>query len=245
MAAFHTIAEYYEVLSDSEARLRREGPFLAECLERAPGRRVLDVACGTGLHAEFFANLGAEVAALDLSAEMIAHARERRPHPAIHYAAGDMREPPTGPWDLAVCLGNSLSLLEAAGQLAPMFRAVQSALAPGGLFVVQVLNYAAPAAQQPRHRVERRSRGDVDVIAVKSLVPNGDRTLLSIACYSLTQGACSSASETAVLMNVTLEQIRAAAEEAGLAVIGTFGGFDRAAYAADQSQDLVSVLENS
>ena len=116
MAAFHTIAEYYEVLSDSEARLRREGPFLAECLERAPGRRVLDVACGTGLHAEFFANLGAEVAALDLSAEMIAHARERRPHPAIHYAAGDMREPPTGPWDLAVCLGNSLSLLEAAGQ---------------------------------------------------------------------------------------------------------------------------------
>ena len=56
---FTTSAKYYEVLSDNEKRLKREGPFLKETLQQAPGLRVVDMACGTGLHAEFFAKLGA------------------------------------------------------------------------------------------------------------------------------------------------------------------------------------------
>ena len=68
-AGFDYVAAYYEVLSDNAARPQREGQFLAECLEQAPGRRVLDIACGTGIHAEFLAGRGADVTAADASPE--------------------------------------------------------------------------------------------------------------------------------------------------------------------------------
>ena len=43
----------------------------------APGRRVLDVGCGTGIDARYLAGLGIDVVGIDASAEMIARLRQR------------------------------------------------------------------------------------------------------------------------------------------------------------------------
>lgn len=235
-------AEYYEAFADAEGRLAREGPLLEECLHRAPGLRVVDIACGTGLHARFFAGLGAHVTALDVSPEMVAYAREHRPHPAIKYRAADMRTLRGGPWDLALCLGNSLSLLGSFEEVAATFRAVFAALEPGGLFLLQVLDYASQAAQQPRHRVERRTVGDANVVAVKSLVPHEDCTLLSLTYHLLRQGRHDALTETALLLHVTRERITRAAEDTGFAVDSVWGGFDRSTFHEDASQDVVCLL---
>ncbi|MFO7976971.1 MAG: methyltransferase domain-containing protein [Candidatus Hydrogenedentota bacterium] len=104
--AFGRIAHYYEVLANAERRLYRESPLLRMVLQLAPGNRVLELACGTGLHALWFAEEGAEVTASDLSEAMIAYARQHRPHERIQYLVHDMRTPPHGIWDLAVCLGS-------------------------------------------------------------------------------------------------------------------------------------------
>lgn len=242
MSSFNTIAAYYEVLSDAEGRLDREGPLLSECLRRAPGARVVDVACGTGLHARLFADLGARVTAFDLSPEMVAYAREHRLHPAITYAVGDMRDLKGGPWDLAVCLGNSLSLLGSLEEVVTLFRSVAGSLSRGGVFALQVLNYAAEAAQRPRHRIERRTRGDIEIIAVKNLVPHGDRTLLSITFFIKEDGTYASASDTAVLLPLSREDLARGAEQAGLRVNDVFGGFDRSPYEPAISPDLIAVL---
>ena len=242
MRGFDCIAAYYEVLSDSESRLRREGPFLKERLDQAPGMRVVDLACGTGLHARFFADLGAQVSAIDLSPEMIRFAREHRGHPAIRYAVGDMRALRGGPWDLAVCLGNSLSLLGFRKAVDTALEAVSSSLAPGGLFVVQVLNYAAAAAQRPRHRVERKTRGDAEIIAVKNLVPHGDRTLLSVTFHTIRNGEHESVTDTAVLLHLDQEAILESAALAALEVYSVYGGFDGSAYQPGLSSDLVVIL---
>ena len=92
MEAFKTSAEYYEILANDEKRLEREGPFLLACLDKCPGVRVADIACGTGTHALFLAGHGARVAAFDLSDNMIAHAQKHRPHASIDYRVGDMRK---------------------------------------------------------------------------------------------------------------------------------------------------------
>jgi len=243
VAGFDSVAAYYEMLSDNEARLEREGPFLRDCLERAPGGRVVDVACGTGLHAEFLAKLGAEVTGLDLSPEMIAHARTRRPHPNIQYRAGDMRDLRGGPWDLALCLGNSLSLLPALDDVETAFRSVIAALSPGGRFVIQILNYAAEANRKPRYRVDVKRREDVEVVAVKGLVPHANHTLLSLAFYAFGPGPAASVSEASVLMNITIEQVLLCAEHTGFRNAGTYGGFDLSEYHRDISADLIVVFD--
>ena len=240
---FDSVAAYYEVLSDNAARLEREGPFLAECLERAPGKRVLDIACGTGLHAAYLAGLGASVTAADASPDMIAHARAGHPHAAIRYEVRNMIETCGGPYDVALCIGNSLCLLPAMADVDRAFASVSSALAPGGQFIVQVLNYASAANQKPRHRMDTKPRDGLDIVALKSLVPRGEHTLLTLAFFALGGGPARSASETAVLLNLSCEQLAAAAHRAGLRTRAVYGSYGKAAYEPASSSDLVCVFE--
>jgi trans-aconitate methyltransferase len=241
MRAFTTSAEYYEVLSDNESRLANEGPFLLKLLRESPGIRIVDMACGTGIHAEFFASHGARVEAFDISREMITHAEKSRPHPLITFRTGDMRALSGGPWDLAVCLGNSLSLLTTSEDLAATFRAVRSSLAPGGRFCFQILNYLAGSSQEPRHRIVHRTAGNTEVTAVKNLVPHKGITYLSLAFYSRSGEECTSLSETAVLKNWTENDVVKALGEAGFTIQGIYGGFDSSAYSPEQSPDIVCV----
>ena len=240
--AFRSTAHLYAVLSDTEQRLTREGPLLLEMLARAPGRRVVDVACGTGLHAAFLAEHGASVTALDLSPEMIAHAAERRAGAPVEFRRGDMRALEGGPWDLALCLGNSLSALSSHQEVVHTLGAVYAALNPGGLFLVQGLNYRSAAAAKPRHRVERKQAGGAEIVAVKSLVPHRDRTLLSLAFFDVGTGAPSALAEAAVLLNITEQQLVKAARDTGFEVGEVYGGFDQSRFIPEESGDLVCVF---
>jgi len=242
MDAFTSSAELYEVLADTDGRLEREGPLLRECLHKVPGRRVVDLACGTGLHALFFAQLGADVTALDVSADMIAHAERHRPHARIQYDVGDMRKLHGGPWDLAVCLGNSLSLMPSAAERAQVLKRVAQSLSSGGVFLVQILNYSARSALRPRHRIERKPMGDRDVVAVKNLVPCEKRTLLTLTFFALRDEQWESLSETAVLTHFGIEDLAAPAERVGLLAEGAYGGYDKRPFSPTESPDLVCVL---
>jgi SAM-dependent methyltransferase len=242
MGSFKSTAAYYAALSDTPERLEREGPLLKEVLSRCPGNRVADLACGTGLHAEYLAVAGAEVSAFDLSPDMIAFARTHHAHARVTYAVGDMRSPAGGPWDLVLCLGNSLSLLANVDEVAQMFAAVSRSLTPGGCFLFQVLNYDAETAQEARHRVVRRTVDGVKVVAIKNLVPDGDRTLLSLSFFVDRDGVQDSVAETAVLLHLSPTTIADAARKSGLKPMDIWGGFDRQPYDEKASPDLIGVV---
>jgi len=65
-------------------------PFLA-LANVAPGGRVLDVACGTGVLSKALAEAGAHVVGVDASEGYLQGARRRRSHPNIEYELGDIR----------------------------------------------------------------------------------------------------------------------------------------------------------
>ena len=243
MGGFSSIAEVYDAFADRAGRLDREGPCLRRCLENAPGTRVADIACGTGLHAAWLAALGATVDAFDLSGEMVAFAQGRRPHERITYRQADMRTLNGGPWDLALCLGNSMSLLGEEDGLQAVFRHVREGLAAGGLFLVHLLNYGAPGARQPRHRIEKAVWEDTQIVAVKNLVPEGDQTLLAMSFFVKAHGAIRTLSETAVQRNWTLAHLATAATGAGLTVHSLWGGFDMQRFQPEASPDLLVLFQ--
>ncbi len=245
MPAFDSIADYYAIFSESEARLEREGPLLAALLGRVRGGRVVDLACGTGLHAAYLASLSAQVTACDISPEMIAYARAHHPHPSIEYIVADMRRLPSGPWDLAICLGNSLSLLRDKEDILRVCEAIGASLTPGGLFLIQLLNYEADDARKPRHRVERKHLDGGEVIAVKSLAPRGGETLLSATFHVLDGGNWRHISEATVLQHWTLDAVADAAMDAGMAVHEVFGDYGQSPFDAASSPDLLCLLERS
>lgn len=136
----------YRRLVRWKKRIEREGPFLRRMLERAPRRSVLDVGCGTGEHVAFFADAGARAVGLDRSEAMVASAREHEAAGRGRFVLGDALDAPVlleddAPFGLAICLGNMLPHVHDEHLLARWIAAMHDVLAPGGLLLVQLLNY--------------------------------------------------------------------------------------------------------
>jgi len=115
-------------------------PYLDDLLQRhpAPGRSMLDLACGTGTVALSFAQQGWEVYAVDASSGMLAQARRKAQQMGQELALSqqDMRYfilP--HPVALVTCLYDSLNYMLTLADLQQVFRCVTMALVPGGVFM--------------------------------------------------------------------------------------------------------------
>ncbi|MCB9898393.1 MAG: class I SAM-dependent methyltransferase [Planctomycetes bacterium] len=136
----------YRRLVAWEKRIAREGPWLRELLEAAPDRSVVDLGCGTGEHTAFFADLGARAVGIDSSLAMIAAACEHEAEGRGRFVLGDALDARAllsgqAPFGLALCLGNMLPHIEEDATLREFLAAVRGVLRPGGLLLVQLLNY--------------------------------------------------------------------------------------------------------
>lgn len=144
-------AAYYDAVINWEKRLAREMPLLEELARQAEGK-VLVPACGSGGHVVALAQRGFDVLGFDADAGMVEFTRQRIASAvsAIAAAHGKAEARPltlegaaelSGEFTTAFCLGNALPGLSAEGQLLAALRGVAGALAPGGIFLTQNLNY--------------------------------------------------------------------------------------------------------
>jgi SAM-dependent methyltransferase len=98
------------------------------------GRRLLDLACGTGRSFEPMVRRGYRVTACDVSPAMVHLARRRAPGVPVEVA--DMRAlPDLGAFDLVTCLDDAINYLPEERDLDAAFAGVARALRTGGLFV--------------------------------------------------------------------------------------------------------------
>jgi SAM-dependent methyltransferase len=111
-----------------------EWPTLRSMLPDLAAKRVIDLGCGFGWFCRFAREAGAaSVLGVDLSANMLARARETTSDPAITYRQADLEtlELPAASFDL-VYSSLTLHYLE---HLAELFVTVHRALVPDGGFV--------------------------------------------------------------------------------------------------------------
>lgn len=105
----------------------------------ARGRRLLDVACGTGRSFEPMLRRGYEVTACDISPAMVERAAARLEGSGGTAAVADMRRlPDWGTFDLVTCLDDAVNYLVSEVDLDDAFAGVARALRPNGLYVFDV-----------------------------------------------------------------------------------------------------------
>ena len=105
----------------------------------AQGRRLLDVACGTGRSFEPMLRRGYEVMACDISPAMVERAVVRLEGSGGTAAVADMRRlPDWGAFDLVTCLDDAINYLHMEVDLDAAFRSVARALRPGGFYLFDV-----------------------------------------------------------------------------------------------------------
>jgi SAM-dependent methyltransferase len=103
------------------------------------GRRLLDVACGTGRSFEPMLRRGYEVMACDISPAMVERAAARLEVSGGRAAVADMRRlPDWGTFDLVTCLDDAVNYLHTEADLDAAFRSVARTLRSGGFYVFDV-----------------------------------------------------------------------------------------------------------
>ncbi|HSR12985.1 MAG TPA: class I SAM-dependent methyltransferase, partial [Thermodesulfobacteriota bacterium] len=109
---YDRLAGLFDVMTDWDARLNHEMPFLVRVLKKNGAGTVLDVACGTGRHAIALAAQGYSCMGCDSSRGMIAMAREnaRRFGADVRFEIADFSalSAISETFDAVLCLGNSL-----------------------------------------------------------------------------------------------------------------------------------------
>lgn len=102
------------------------------------GRRALDVGCGAGLLCEPLARLGAQVTGVDAAEENIAAAQLHAAGSGltIDYRCGDVGQLGLAGYDLVT----SMEVIEHVADKAAFVRALEAALAPGGLMILSTPN---------------------------------------------------------------------------------------------------------
>lgn len=156
----------YDRFVNWQSRLVVELPFIEQHLSslayiesRKP--RVLDTACGTGMHAIALAQRGYSVVGADLSGRMIERARVNAAMSGvavrfIQAGFGELAQMLeeanllNPPYAALLCLGNSLPHLLTPAHLALALTDFAACLCSGGLLLIQNRNFDAVLAQHER-----------------------------------------------------------------------------------------------
>jgi 2-polyprenyl-3-methyl-5-hydroxy-6-metoxy-1,4-benzoquinol methylase len=122
-------------------RADRRADLIARGADLRPGKRALEIGCGTGLFTEKFARSGAEIVAVDISPELLEKARARGlPEPQVRFLAMPFEHCDLeGPFD-AVIGSSVLHHLD----IKPALEKIFALLKPGG-----ILFFAEPNMLNP------------------------------------------------------------------------------------------------
>jgi 2-polyprenyl-3-methyl-5-hydroxy-6-metoxy-1,4-benzoquinol methylase len=121
----------------------------------APVRTILDIACGTGSHAQILAKHGIQVVGSDISADMVSIAKSKARGANPRYINRDMRKlGHIDTFDAVICMFAALNYITNYSDLERILKGVTDNLKPGGLFFCDVWNGLAVMSQRPSPRVK-------------------------------------------------------------------------------------------
>lgn len=153
-AVYDASADRYVAFAGTELSAATEGPLDVSILEAfvqmvvaRRGTRVADLGCGPGRVAAFVAARDLDVIGVDVSPEMLGHAR--RAHPGIAFEEGrlDQLPLPDGSLDGAVCW---YSIIHAPpAHLDGIFTELRRTLRPDGLVLIAFQAGRGQALHQP------------------------------------------------------------------------------------------------
>jgi SAM-dependent methyltransferase len=200
-------------------------------LKVATGTRVLDLACGPGVHVVPLARHGAEVTGVDLSDAMLSRARVACARAGVRarLVRADMREfTEPGAYDLVLNMYTSFGYFTDPGDNLAVLRNAHASLAPGGALLVDVLGKEVFASWVGRPQaVDVAPELGGGTVFMRDTVLD-DWTRVRSDWTLVRDGTVRQASITSVLYSAA--ELRTLFEQAGFAGVECFGGFDASPY---------------
>jgi len=184
MTIFGNYARYYDLLYQDKDYFG-EVQFIHQLIQMQAqeARYLLDLGCGTGIHATLLAQEGYQVHGVDLSQEMLKKAAERvselPPELAskLSFSQGDIRQIRLNQtFDVITSLFHVISYQANNDDLLAAFQTVKAHLKPGGIFIFDAWYGPAVLREQPSVRIKRLEDEKILVtrIAEPVMYPNNN-----------------------------------------------------------------------
>ncbi len=254
----------YDRFVNWSGRLAGELPFIERELQTVDAHRVLDAACGTGMHAIALAQRGYKAVGTDLSTGMVERARVNAATAGINVrfevagfgelaqtfgvpesppsaVSSGRRDTGTG-FDALLCLGNSLPHLLTSADLAAALSDFAACLRPGGLLLIQNRNFDAVLANRQRWMDPQSHRdGDTERLFLRfyDFESDGTLTFNLVTLRRSGAGVWNQQVTSTRLCPLRQEDLTAALAKAGLSSIACYGDMGGALFDPDHSPNLV------
>jgi SAM-dependent methyltransferase len=247
---YDSLSADYDYFVNWAGRLPLEMPFIEAQLRSVADDsrplRVLDAACGTGMHAIELARRGYAAAGADLSAGMIERAAANAAAAGVQVrfeqaGFGDLAGKFSG-FDALLCLGNSLPHLLTSQAMALALSDFAACLRPGGLLLVQNRNFDAVLAHQERWMApEYHHAGEREWLFLRfyDFDPDGLLTFHIITLSRLGQSGWQQKVDSTWLYPQRQAELAIALGEAGFERITSYGNMTGALYDPMESSNLV------
>ena len=235
MVEFDELYRLFHEVHQSEARTTREVDGLVAALDLTPGERVLDLACGWGVHlAELAARKYGPLVGVDAQQAYLARAAKRL-GPDTKLVQADVTALNFGAdFDAVYCLYNALF---AQGDDAPnVLRRVARALKPGGRFLLDTPNRERVAKSGAQQSWQRPSK-DLPWLLRESHFDAHTDSQHVTEHYVFPDGRVQT--HTFTRRHYTVRELVALFEEAGLHVIKRFGALDLSPYTLDSPRTIL------
>jgi len=251
MGFYEEISPYYDdIFTAGEEQLR----FIADTAGLPP-KRLLDVACGTGLYSVKLSQLGYDVWACDADAEMIRRAKEKAEsaNAGVRLFTADMTEPgflkeirpESGndpEFDCIFCIGNSIVHLKSEDAIRNAVRQMKALLADHGSLILQIINFDRVLNHEIRTLPTIRN-DEKGIIFRRNYEPDSSSGLIHFdTVLTLNREEVPLVLNNRVdLFPLVSEQLRCILNDAGLGMTEFYGDFSKARFDPDQSFMLVAV----
>jgi len=149
----------YDLIYFDDDRYTEEVNFIDKiCTEIGPGRRILDVACGTGLHAKMLSERGYSITGVDISSDMILQAQKKCPE--LNFVHSDMRFFELDQnFDAIICMYGAINYLQKEEDFRITFENFFQHIKPSGVVMIDT----RWSNTLPEHPYIKR-RGDFTII---------------------------------------------------------------------------------
>jgi len=247
---FYTqISKSYDQCMVWDARLKSESPFFRKLFAENDVNTLLDAGCATGMHTIEFARWGLKVYGGDFSAEMLEQASKNAKSAGVSpkFFAADlprMAKHVPEPLDAILCVGTTFPHISEA-DMKKSLTSFYTAIRPGGILLLQTVNFEKMYADNARFRPPRYWREGEEEKFFLRIYNFVSRTSVYVDMITLSKNGekLDMTPETVNMRPFYREEISGWLQEAGFCECFFYGNYSMIPYDAKTSPDLVVIAK--
>ena len=165
---FENYAKYYDLLY-KDKDYQKESDFIISLIKQHSQKKnllILDIGCGTGIHAHYLAEKGYQVTGIDFSEEMIKIAQENKNDKTEFYVADATNFNLDKKFDIVLSLFHVVSYQSTNKDISNVFINVSKHLKKDGLFIFDFWYGPAVLIEQPSIKIKRFENDEIKVVRI-------------------------------------------------------------------------------